>query len=115
MPASTTGSPGGNVVERRSQQPRREDGAYGADDNADEDRLHRAGQDQPHHLSALRAQRHADPNLARPLRNDIAHHTVHTDDRQRERQRAKRRDPVDCCSICCIVIAGPTGRSGSIF
>ena len=43
-------------------------------------------QNQPEHVAALRAERHADADLARPLRGDVSHDAVEPDHREEERR-----------------------------
>ena len=48
-------------------------------------------QDEAHHIGALRAKRHANSNLLRPLGDTVGNHTVDTDRRENQRRSRKHR------------------------
>ena len=60
-------------------------------DDAEAGERHTVAHHHPHHVGPLRAERHADADLARSLTDDVRHHAVDADQRERHREQREAR------------------------
>src|SRR6266705_3920652 len=64
-----------DAEEQTLQQTRESENADKAQTNAHGDQLHSLPNDQPQHVAALRTESKTNPDLLRPLRDRISHHS----------------------------------------
>ena len=93
-PANEIGSNWGYPVQETGQRLRDAGGDSETDRRTDGRKCQRATHGHPEDLSAQRAERHADSNLAPPLCHRVGRQTIDADHRQQQRDRSDTaRDP----------------------
>jgi hypothetical protein len=89
---TTSPSKPSDVHEDRRERERHHDRQRHAERDAGAGQEEAVAQDESHDVASAGAERHADPDLARALRDDVRLHAVHTHDREQQRKTAKRAE-----------------------
>ena len=81
-----------DLPQQRGEQPRDRERAGHADAHAGSEHHRRPAENEADHLRAAGAERHADPDFPRSLRDAVRHHTVNADGREEDRRPRKHAE-----------------------
>ena len=99
--------------EHRGHQPRQRRGARETHRDADPGEEQAVPQEQAAHVTRRGAERHPDPDLARPLRRDVGNDAVDADDAEQERHPGRDASITSANDVCAIDVGANLVRASA--